>query len=64
MPDDSKLYLIHTKFGDEYVKEKELSKSKESFEKECAEINESLQKVQKGDLDGAERSLYKPRQHR
>lgn len=64
MPDDSKVYLIHTKYGDEYVSEKELSKDRESFEQECAEINKALEKAQRGGLDGAERSIYKPRPNR
>lgn len=61
MPDGSKLYLINTKFGDDYVNERELSESRERFEKECAELNEALSKSQRGGLDGAERSLYQPR---
>ena len=64
MPDDSKVYLICTKYGDEYVSERELSANKETFERECAEINVSLEKAQRGGLDGAERSIYKPRPHR
>lgn len=46
MPDDSKTYLIQTKYGAEYRKESELSETKEVFEKECADINESFQKAQ------------------
>ena len=64
MPDGSKLYLIHTKFGDEYMNEKDLSPTKERFIKDCEDLNKSLAKAQEGVKLGIERSIYKPRQHR
>lgn len=62
MPDNSKLYLIHTKYGDEYRHEKELSPTRDKFEKECRELNEAFARLQqKGNKSG--KGLYKPRQH-
>lgn len=57
-PDNGKLYLIHTKYGDEYRKEDELSPTRERFEKECEEINKSFAKI-KGDANG--KSIYHKR---
>ena len=63
MPDGSSLYLIHTKYGDDYYNEHDLSPTKEVFEKECEELNITLSKL-KGDNSGTEKLIYKPRQHR
>lgn len=63
MPDMSKLYFIHTKYGDDYKHEKELSPTREELEKECKELNESFQRVKKGAGDKHGKSVYKPRQH-
>ena len=60
MPDDSKLYLVHTKYGDDYMSESDLSPTRERFEEECKAINESFAKI-KGDERGAEKRIYKPR---
>ena len=60
MPDSSKLYLIHTKYGDEYKHENELSPTREKFEKDCQQLNEVFTKLkQKGDNHG--KGVYKPR---
>lgn len=61
MPDGSKLYLIHTKFGDEYMKESDLSPTKEKFEKDCADLNKTLSGIKKGDEIGIAKRIYKPR---
>lgn len=53
MPDDSKLYLIHTKYGDEYFNEKDLSSTKERFITECEELNKTL-----GELYARKRSTH------
>ena len=42
MPDNTKLYFIHTKYGDDYFQERELSPTKEKLEKECEELNKAL----------------------
>ena len=42
MPDGTKLYFIHTKFGDDYFPEENLSATRESLEEECAELNKAL----------------------
>ena len=60
MPDGSKLYLVHTKFGDDYYHESDLSPTKEVYEKECEELNITLSKI-KGDNGGTEKRIYKPR---
>lgn len=62
MPDNSTLYLIHTKYGDEYRHESELSSTREKFEKECEQLNESFARLkEKGDKSG--KGIYKPRQY-
>lgn len=62
MPDSSRLYLVHTKFGDDYMNEKDLSPTKERFEKECNDLNKALMKLKEGDKNGGnEKQLYKPR---
>lgn len=45
MPDDSKLYFVHTKYGDNYFNESDLKASKSELEKECNELNEALKRV-------------------
>ena len=45
MPDDSKLYFIHTKFGDDYFQEGDLKNNKECLMKECEDLNRALRKV-------------------
>ena len=42
MPDGSKLYLIHTKYGDDYYNERDLSTDRVRLEKECEELNKAL----------------------
>jgi len=42
MPDNSKLYFIHTKYGDDYYQEEDLSATREKLEKECNELNKAL----------------------
>lgn len=42
MPDNTRLYFIHTKYGDDYFQESELSATREKLEKECEELNEAL----------------------
>lgn len=61
MPDQSKLHLIHTKYGDDYFSERELRQSREQLDKECAELNEALAKAQGGGSLGTEKGIYKPR---
>ena len=61
MPDNSKIYLIHTKFGDDYVNESELSPTKDRFINECEELNHSLSRLQNGGNNGVKARLCKPR---
>ena len=61
MPDESKLYLIHTKFGNDYFSERDLRQSREELEKECAELNKALSKAKEGGKVGVKKGIYKPR---
>lgn len=42
MPDKTRLYFIHTKYGDEYFQESELSATRESLVEECEALNKAL----------------------
>lgn len=44
MPDNSKLYFVHTKYGDDYFNEQELKANRTDLEKECDELNKVLEK--------------------
>lgn len=57
-PDGGKIYLIHTKYGDDYRKESELSPTREKFEKECEEINKSFDRIKR---DKSGKSIYHKR---
>lgn len=62
MPDDSVLYLVRTKYGDDYMNEKDLSPTKDRFEEECERLNKALAGLKEGDKDfGLEKRIYKPR---
>ena len=54
MPDDSKLYLIHTKYGDEYYPEGDLSETREKLIGECEALNKALS----GAKNGRKGSVY------
>lgn len=58
MPDGSKLYCIHTKYGDEYYPERDLSESREKLIGECESLNKALAGATN------ERSVYKVRRQR
>lgn len=58
MPDETKLYFIHTKYGDDYYKEGDLSPTRERFEQECADLNKTLSATKGAN----EKSIYKVRQ--
>ena len=42
MPDNTRLYFIHTKYGEDYYQEDNLSATREGLEKECEELNKAL----------------------
>ncbi len=42
MPDGTKLYFVHTKYGDNYFSEGDLRPARSDLEKECREMNEAL----------------------
>lgn len=44
MPDNSKIYHISTKYGENYVKEGDVSPIKKVLEKQCEELNKALKK--------------------
>jgi hypothetical protein len=53
MPDGSKLYFVHTKYGDEYFKEMDLRANRSELEKECEAMNKAL-----GGLNGRNKGSY------
>lgn len=42
MPDNSRLYFIHTKYGDDYYHEEDLFATREKLDKECEGLNKAL----------------------
>lgn len=42
MPDGSRLFFIHTKYGDNYFNEADLKASRTELEKECEAMNKAL----------------------
>lgn len=62
MPDDSVLYFVRTKYGDEYMNEKDLSPTREKFDKECEELNKTFQRLKEGEKNfGNEKRIYHQR---
>jgi len=57
MPDGTKLYFVHTKYGDSYFNEGDLRANRSDLEKECEELNKALRGI-----DGRTKtSVYKVR---
>lgn len=44
-PDDTKIYHVTTKYGEDYFKESEISPIKKALEKQCDEMNIALSGV-------------------
>lgn len=62
MPDESKLYLVRTKYGDDYMNEGDLSPTKDKFVAECESLNRTLAKVKEGEKNfGNEKRVYHQR---
>ena len=45
MPDNSKLYFVSTKYGENYFNESDLKPNRIDLEKECEELNKALVKA-------------------
>ena len=45
MPDSSKLYYVHTKYGNEYFKESDLFETKEELVEECKQLNDAMKRI-------------------
>lgn len=46
MPDESKLYYVHTKYGNDYFKETDLFQSEEELIEECKQLNDAMKRVE------------------
>ena len=57
MPDDSRLYFIHTKHGDDYFNERDLRANRSDLEHECEELNKALRESH----ERTKTSVYKAR---
>lgn len=47
MPDSSKLYYVHTKYGNEYFKESDLFETEEELVVECKQLNDAMKRINK-----------------
>ena len=45
MPDSSKLYYVHTKYGNEYFKESDLFETEEELVAECEQLNDAMKRI-------------------
>lgn len=45
MPDSSKLYYVHTKYGNEYFKESDLFETEEELVVECKQLNDAMKRI-------------------
>lgn len=45
MPDSSKLYYVHTKYGNEYFKESDLFETEEELIVECKQLNDAMKRI-------------------
>ncbi len=45
MPDSSKLYYVHTKYGNEYFKESDLFETEEELVTECEQLNDAMKRI-------------------
>ena len=45
MPDGTKKYFVHTKYGEEFFYESDLHVSRSELEQECEELNKALRVV-------------------
>lgn len=45
MPDSSKLYYVHTKYGNEYFKESDLFETEEELVEECEQLNDAMKRI-------------------
>lgn len=45
MPDSSKLYYVHTKYGNEYFKESDLFETEAELVAECEQLNDAMKRI-------------------
>ena len=57
-PDGIKLYYVHTKYGDNYFKESELSPIRKPLLEQCEELNKELEKVRGKSIEGRKNKIH------